>query len=46
VSIITEVEIEMDPTEKRALTGATSTADGDANAWMPFAFKISGRNPK
>ena len=33
----------MDPTEKRALTGATLTADGDANDWMPFAFKISGR---
>jgi hypothetical protein len=46
VSITTEVEIAMAPTEKRALIGATLTADGDASAWMPFAFKISGRNPK
>jgi hypothetical protein len=46
MSITTEMEIAMDPTEKRALTGATSIADGDANAWMPFAFKISDRNPK
>jgi hypothetical protein len=46
MSITTEMEIAMAPTERRALTGATLTADGDANAWMPFAFKISGRNPK
>ena len=46
VSITTEMEIAMAPTEKRTLTGATLTADGDANAGMPFAFKISGRKPK
>jgi hypothetical protein len=32
VSITTEMEIAMTPTEKRALTGATLTVDGDANA--------------
>jgi len=36
----------MAPTEKSALNGAMLTVDGGANAWMPFAFKISGRNPK
>jgi hypothetical protein len=45
VSIITEI-VAMAPTEKSALNGAMLTVDGGANAWMPFAFKISGRNPK
>ncbi|WP_245284518.1 hypothetical protein [Bradyrhizobium sp. th.b2] len=46
VPITTEMEIAMAPTEKRALTGAMLIVDGDPNARMPRAFKISGRNPK
>jgi hypothetical protein len=46
VSITTEMEITMTLTGKRALTGATLTVDGGANAQMPFAFKVLCRSPK